>query len=97
MDLKNSEEENNILKLQISEIKSQLEKSESQSKVDKTTITLLESKVQKAESEVIEYMNENKTLLNDKIEEIKFLKSVMKNKMMKLKETKVKKASLIKI
>ena len=60
MDLKNSEEENNILKLQISEIKGQLEKSESQSKVDKTTITLLESKVQKAESEVIEYMNENK-------------------------------------
>ena len=70
--------ENETLKKEIAEVLAKLEDSETNYTLAQDTIAILETRVQKAESRSFEIMKNSKAALDDKNEEIKVLKGVIK-------------------
>ena len=74
------EEENAALRIELETVLSKAQELKEQGELDKDMINTFQTKVEQSESELYDYMKKNKSTVNDKVEELKVLKGILKNK-----------------
>ena len=89
--------EKETLTNKLSTIQKMLEESEAKNNAAKDTIAVLEEKVKKSESDLYDFIAKNKKCLEEKIEEIKVLKGVIKNQGVELSRNKNEATKIAKI